>query len=196
MMDRRDRRSLVLFSGGQDSTACLAWALNRFPGGVETIGFAYGQRHAAELRARPLVLERLRAEFPRWSVLLGPDHVLGLDVLSQIGGSALTDDIVVGVRPDGLPNTFVPGRNSAVPDRGGCTGRTARDSRSCRRDVRDRLFGLSRLQGRYHFGAARSAYAWNGVRICHSRASDEAGQGRDLAACRGAWGREVGPIDA
>jgi 7-cyano-7-deazaguanine synthase len=110
MMDNRDRRSLVLFSGGQDSTACLAWALNRFPG-VETIGFAYGQRHAAELRARTLVLERLRAEFPRWSVLLGPDHVLGLDVLSQIGGSALTDDISVGVRPDGLPNTFVPGRN-------------------------------------------------------------------------------------
>ncbi len=110
MIDNRDRRSLVLFSGGQDSTACLAWALNQFRG-VETVGFAYGQRHAAELPARTLVLERLRAEFPLWSVQLGPDHVLGLDVLSQIGGSALTDDIAVGVRPDGLPNTFVPGRN-------------------------------------------------------------------------------------
>ena len=103
-------RALVLFSGGQDSTACLAWSLNRF-GHVETVGFAYGQRHALELQARKAVLARLRTEFPQWNEKLGADHVLGLDVLSQIGGSALTDNMNIGLRVDGLPNTFVPGRN-------------------------------------------------------------------------------------
>jgi 7-cyano-7-deazaguanine synthase len=102
--------ALVLFSGGQDSTACVAWALNRF-GRVETVGFAYGQRHVVELQARKAVLARLRNEFRQWSEKLGPDNTLGLDVLSQIGGSALTDDVAIGLRVDGLPNTFVPGRN-------------------------------------------------------------------------------------
>jgi 7-cyano-7-deazaguanine synthase len=109
-MSTTDRPALVLFSGGQDSTTCLAWALDRFAG-VETVGFAYGQRHAAELAARQIVLSRLRAQFAEWNAKLGPDHVLGLDVLSQIGGSALTDDVAIGMRADGLPNTFVPGRN-------------------------------------------------------------------------------------
>jgi 7-cyano-7-deazaguanine synthase len=105
-----DDHALVLFSGGQDSTACVAWSLTRFHH-VETVGFAYGQRHAVELQARKAVLARLRTEFPNWSESLGADHVLGLDVLSQIGGSALTDYVAIGVRVDGLPNTFVPGRN-------------------------------------------------------------------------------------
>ena len=100
----------MLFSGGQDSTVCLAWALTRFES-VETVGFAYGQRHAAELQARKRILARIRAEFDAWKQKLAADHVLELGVLSQIGGSALTERIAIGVRADGLPNTFVPGRN-------------------------------------------------------------------------------------
>ena len=109
-MRAQSNSALVLFSGGQDSTTCLAWALDRFAS-VETVGFTYGQRHAAEIAARPRVIEALRAGFPKWSERLGADHVLSLDVLSQIGGSALTDDVAIAMRADGLPTTFVPGRN-------------------------------------------------------------------------------------
>jgi 7-cyano-7-deazaguanine synthase len=103
------RKALVLFSGGQDSTACLAWALTQF-NEVETVGFSYGQRHAAELDVRPRILERLAEEFT-WRGTLGADQLLSLDVLSQIGGSALTDEMAIAMRADGLPTTFVPGRN-------------------------------------------------------------------------------------
>jgi 7-cyano-7-deazaguanine synthase len=105
-----DIAALVLFSGGQDSTVCLAWALSRF-GRVETIGFDYGQRHRTELAARPRILEKLRADFPDWSRRLGDDHLLSLDVLKAIGGSALTDDIKIEMGESGLPTSFVPGRN-------------------------------------------------------------------------------------
>ncbi|MBV9993373.1 MAG: 7-cyano-7-deazaguanine synthase QueC [Alphaproteobacteria bacterium] len=96
--------ALVLFSGGQDSTACLAWALQRFDH-VETVGFDYGQRHAAELAARPRIRTAMASD------KLGADHVLALDVLKQIGGTALTDRRVIEMGANGLPNTFVPGRN-------------------------------------------------------------------------------------
>ena len=96
--------ALVLFSGGQDSTVCLAWALARFDR-VETVGFDYGQRHSAELAARPVILEKMK------SPKLGADHVLTLDVLKDIGGSALTDDVKIEMGESGLPTTFVPGRN-------------------------------------------------------------------------------------
>ncbi|HEX4026548.1 MAG TPA: 7-cyano-7-deazaguanine synthase QueC [Rhizomicrobium sp.] len=102
--------ALVLFSGGQDSTVCLAWALARFDR-VETVGFDYGQRHAAELAARPRLLEKLRAGFAGWSRRLGEDHLLPLDVLKAIGGSALTSDMAIEMGESGLPTTFVPGRN-------------------------------------------------------------------------------------
>ena len=102
--------ALVLFSGGQDSTTCLAWALARFAL-VETVGFDYGQRHRTELEARPQVLAALRAGFPDWADRLGDDHVLSLDVLKQIGGSALTDAVKIEMGSNGLPTTFVPGRN-------------------------------------------------------------------------------------
>lgn len=102
--------ALVLFSGGQDSTTCLAWALTRFAR-VETIGFDYGQRHRTELAARLRVLAGLRAAFPEWAVKLGEDHVLTLDILKQIGGSALTDPMKIEMGRDGLPTSFVPGRN-------------------------------------------------------------------------------------
>jgi 7-cyano-7-deazaguanine synthase len=103
-------KALVLFSGGQDSTICLAWALARF-GGVETVGFDYGQRHVSELAARPRLITGLRTLFPRWSEQLGPDHLLPLDTLKAIGGSALTEKMALEMGADGLPNTFVPGRN-------------------------------------------------------------------------------------
>jgi 7-cyano-7-deazaguanine synthase len=102
--------ALVLFSGGQDSTTCLTWALDRFAT-VETVGFDYGQRHRAEMDARPRILAALRAQFPRWSERLLDDHVLSLDVFRQIGGTALTDDVAIAMDSRGLPNTFVPGRN-------------------------------------------------------------------------------------
>ncbi|HMI97401.1 MAG TPA: 7-cyano-7-deazaguanine synthase QueC [Micropepsaceae bacterium] len=104
------KKALVLFSGGQDSTTCVAWALREFDA-VETVGFAYGQRHAVELDARPGILARLRTEFPAWRAKLGEDYLLSLGMLSQIGGSALTDDVAIALRADGLPTTFVPGRN-------------------------------------------------------------------------------------
>jgi 7-cyano-7-deazaguanine synthase len=105
-----DTKALVLFSGGQDSTTCLAWALERFAQ-VETIGFDYGQRHSAELTARPRVLAALRGIFPQWREKLGEDHVLTLDVLKAIGGSALTGDAKFEIGANGLPTSFVPGRN-------------------------------------------------------------------------------------
>lgn len=102
--------ALVLFSGGQDSTTCLAWALDRFDW-VETVGFAYGQRHAVEMDVRPLVLMRLRAAFPAWDAKLGEDQVLDLGLLKQIGGTALTEATTIEIGAGGLPTTFVPGRN-------------------------------------------------------------------------------------
>lgn len=104
------KSALVLFSGGQDSTTCLADALVRFER-VETLGFDYGQRHSVELDVRLQVLERLRREFPHWDARLGEDHLLKLDVLAQVSESSLTQDIAFAMQANGLPNTFVPGRN-------------------------------------------------------------------------------------
>jgi 7-cyano-7-deazaguanine synthase len=103
-------KALVLFSGGQDSTACLAWALDRFAE-VETVGFDYGQRHKVELTQRLVVLDRLRAAFPQWASRLGPDHLLDLPVLGAISETALTRPTAIGISQAGLPDTFVPGRN-------------------------------------------------------------------------------------
>jgi 7-cyano-7-deazaguanine synthase len=125
--------ALVLFSGGQDSTTCLAWALDRFAA-VETVGFAYGQRHAAEMDARVRVLDAVRARFPQWAARLGEDHVLPLDVLAQIGGTALTDDLAIARRADGLPTTFVPGRNLMFL--------TAAAALAARRGMRDLVGGM------------------------------------------------------
>jgi 7-cyano-7-deazaguanine synthase len=102
--------ALVLFSGGQDSTTCLAWALERF-GHVETIGFDYGQRHHIEMTQRPFVLDAVRKLRPGWNERLGADHVLDLGVLGQISDTALTSGGQIRLNANGLPNTFVPGRN-------------------------------------------------------------------------------------
>jgi 7-cyano-7-deazaguanine synthase len=103
-------RALVLFSGGQDSTTCLAWALARFEH-VETVGFDYGQRHRVELLARKEVLGALQAQFPQWAARLGDDHVLDLAVLGAVSETSLTRDMAFRMESSGLPNTFVPGRN-------------------------------------------------------------------------------------
>jgi 7-cyano-7-deazaguanine synthase len=102
--------ALVLFSGGQDSTVCLAWALERFAR-VETIGFDYGQRHRAELDVRPRVRQRMTALRPSWAQRLGDDHVVRLDALGAISETALTRDVEIAMGQGGLPTTFVPGRN-------------------------------------------------------------------------------------
>jgi 7-cyano-7-deazaguanine synthase len=102
--------ALVLFSGGQDSTVCLAWALDRFDR-VETVGFDYGQRHSAELTARPRLRTALESNFPGWKNRLGEDHLISLNAPRAIGGSALTEAMAIEMGADGLPTTFVPGRN-------------------------------------------------------------------------------------
>lgn len=105
-----NRRALVLFSGGQDSSTCLAWALQRYDH-VETIAFDYGQRHAIELACRLTVREQLRLQFPQWAGRLGADHLVDLRMLGQIGATALTENRAIEIQANGLPNTFVPGRN-------------------------------------------------------------------------------------
>jgi 7-cyano-7-deazaguanine synthase len=103
-------KALVLFSGGQDSATCLAWALARFET-VETIGFDYGQRHRVELDCRSRTLRALRALSPEWSARLGEDHMVDLGVLGQVSETALTRDVEIAMTASGLPSTFVPGRN-------------------------------------------------------------------------------------
>ncbi|GAC1408527.1 MAG: 7-cyano-7-deazaguanine synthase QueC [Burkholderiaceae bacterium] len=103
-------RALVLFSGGQDSTTCLAWALARYAQ-VETIGFDYGQRHAIELTLRPALLHKIVTFAPQWRERLGEDHLVDLSLIGKLSDTALTREVDIVFRKDGLPNTFVPGRN-------------------------------------------------------------------------------------
>jgi len=104
------KSALVLFSGGQDSTTCLAWALDKFSH-VETVAFNYNQRHVVELECRKVVLQNIRAQFPEWSNKLGEDHLLDIPVLGSISDTALTQDREIEFSKSGLPTTFVPGRN-------------------------------------------------------------------------------------
>ena len=102
--------ALVLFSGGQDSTVCLAYALDRFAR-VETVGFDYGQRHGIELECRSRVREGIANQFPHWAERLGPDHMLDISSFGAIGDTALTSEAEIVMLDSGLPSTFVPGRN-------------------------------------------------------------------------------------
>jgi len=104
------RTALVLFSGGQDSTVCLAWALSRFAR-VETLGFDYRQRHRIELDCRLTVRAEIARQFPHWAPRLGDDHLLDLALLAQLSDTALTSERAIELQANGLPNTFVPGRN-------------------------------------------------------------------------------------
>ena len=102
--------ALVLFSGGQDSTTCLAWALDRFEH-VETLGFDYSQRHRVELDCRATLRGALASMKPAWGGRLGEDHTIEVGAIAQVSQSALTQDMAIEMAEDGLPNTFVPGRN-------------------------------------------------------------------------------------
>jgi 7-cyano-7-deazaguanine synthase len=147
-----DVGALVLFSGGQDSTACLAWALSRC-GRVETVGFDYGQRHSVELKARQSVRRAMFAQFPDWAPRLGPDHRINLRAFGAIGETAMTSDRVIEVTERGLPSTFVPGRNlvfltyaAALADRrglgalvGGMCETDFSGYPDCRRDTLDAM---------------------------------------------------------
>ena len=130
-----DRAALVLFSGGQDSTTCLAWALSRFVR-VETVGFAYGQRHASEMEARLRVLEKIGKLAPTWGNALCADHILPLAVFSAVGGSALLggERGELSEAATGLPKTFVPGRNIFFL--------TAAAALAYRRGIRDLVGGM------------------------------------------------------
>jgi 7-cyano-7-deazaguanine synthase len=107
---RKGTAALVLFSGGQDSTVCLAHALDTYAH-VETVGFTYGQRHVIELTARHDIREKIPILFPKWGKRLGADHLLDLTAFGQISETAMTRDIKIEITATGLPNTFVPGRN-------------------------------------------------------------------------------------
>ena len=102
--------ALVLFSGGQDSTTCLAWALDRYDR-VETIGFDYRQRHVVELECRTSIRSEIVRRFPDWASRLGEDHTIDLGVLGAISDTALTRNVEIEMSQSGLPSTFVPGRN-------------------------------------------------------------------------------------
>ena len=109
-MQTRPQSVGLLFSGGQDSATCLAWALENFDY-VETIGFDYGQRHDIEMTCRMTVRKAVKNSFPKWSEKLGEDHIINLAGLGQISETSLTRDVEIGVHENGLPTTFVPGRN-------------------------------------------------------------------------------------
>ena len=103
-------KALLLFSGGQDSATCLAWALNNYDY-VETVGFNYEQRHAVEMECRKVVLDSVRQAFPHWNAKLGEDHLVDLSALGAISETSLTRDVEITMNQEGLPSTFVPGRN-------------------------------------------------------------------------------------
>src|SRR3954465_5712948 len=109
-MNEPKATALVLFSGGQDSTTWLAGALDRFAR-VETIGFDYGQRHAIELDCRARLLNGINSLRPDWTQKLGENHTLGILLLAEVSDTALTRDVAIGMGQNGLPNTFMPGRN-------------------------------------------------------------------------------------
>jgi 7-cyano-7-deazaguanine synthase len=150
--------ALVLFSGGQDSSTCLAWALQRY-GRVETVGFDYGQRHGVEMQARQTVLAGFRDRFPHWRERLGEDHVLDLKGFGAVAQSALTADRAIEMTERGLPSTFVPGRNlaffvyaAALADRrgtprlvGGMCETDFSGYPDCRRDTLDAMQAALRL---------------------------------------------------
>jgi Queuosine biosynthesis protein QueC len=161
-------RALVLFSGGQDSTACLAYALQKFAH-VETVGFDYGQRHSIELVQRLTVLKELRQQFPAWSSKLGDDHVLDLAVLGKVSETSLTRETAFKMEQSGLPNTFVPGRNLLFLTLAAALARSASD---CHRRVRDRLLRLPRLPRRHHESDAIGPVAGYGQTLFDRHAVD------------------------
>jgi 7-cyano-7-deazaguanine synthase len=156
--------ALVLFSGGQDSAVCLAWALERYAC-VETVGFDYGQRHAVELEARQAVRHAIAAGFPDWRGRMGPDHIIDIAAFGAIADSALTTGRAIAMTERGLPSTFVPGRNlvflvyaAALADRrglqvlvGGMCETDYSGYPDCRRDTLDAMQSALNLGMDQHF---------------------------------------------
>jgi 7-cyano-7-deazaguanine synthase len=157
-------QALVLFSGGQDSTACLAWALARYPR-VETVGFDYGQRHGVELQARQAVRARIAQEFPQWVGRLGDDHMLDIRSFGALADTAMTAERAIEITEKGLPSTYVPGRNlvfltyaAAFADRrrlnvlvGGMCETDFSGYPDCRRDTIDAMETALNLGMEQHF---------------------------------------------
>jgi 7-cyano-7-deazaguanine synthase len=157
-------QALVLFSGGQDSTACLAWALARYPR-VETVGFDYGQRHGVELQARQAVRARIAQEFPQWVGRLGDDHMLDIRSFGALVDTAMTAERAIEITEKGLPSTYVPGRNlvfltyaAAFADRrrlnvlvGGMCETDFSGYPDCRRDTIDAMETALNLGMEQHF---------------------------------------------
>lgn len=110
MADIKANSALLLFSGGQDSATCLAWALSRYDY-IETVGFEYAQRHNVEMQSRLNVLSQFKTQFPEWRSKIGEDHIIDLSALGQISDTSLTRDVEIEINETGLPSTFVPGRN-------------------------------------------------------------------------------------
>ena len=171
--------ALVLFSGGQDSTTCLAWALERYQR-VETLGFDYGQRHRIELAQRGVLRDALAAIKPQWAERLGPDHVLDLSALGAISDTALTSGKAIEMGAKNLPNTFVPGRNLIFLTFAAAFGLSAKPDPHCRRHVRDRFFRLSRLPRRRDQGHAGGAQHRHGKPFRDRDAADVDRQGAKL----------------
>ena len=110
-MTRNDsHKALIMFSGGQDSATCLAWAMSNYDY-VETVGFDYEQRHSIEMQSRQEVLSQFKTQFPNWAPKIGEDHIVDLSALGQLSDTALTRNVEIEISETGLPSTFVPGRN-------------------------------------------------------------------------------------
>jgi hypothetical protein len=167
-----DGAAIVLFSGGQDSTTCLAWALERFDR-VETIAFDYRQRHGVELECRKSVLAEFRHRFPQWTAKLGEHHLVDLGVLAEISETALTGEGEIRLGEKGLPTTFVPGRNILFLTMAAAVG--------YRRGLRHLVAGVCETD---YSGYPDCAQPRHGGPLRRPHAVDVAGQGRNLAACR------------
>ena len=166
-------RALVLFSGGQDSSVCLAWALARHDH-VETVGFDYGQRHAVEMEQRSVVRQAISARFPQWAGKLGEDHVLDLTGFGAVGDTAMTQERAFEITEKGLPNTYVPGRNlvfltyaAALADRrklkflvGGMCETDFSGYPDCRRETLDALERALNLGMAQDFVVETKAQTW------------------------------------
>ena len=183
--------ALVLLSGGQDSTTCLAWALDRFPT-VETIGFDYRQRHSVELECRASVREGLAALRPDWAGKLGADHMLDLATLASLGETAMTHDVEIHMTAANLPNTFVPGRNLLFL--------TFAAALAYRRGLRHIVTGVCETdysgypdcRDDTHQGPAGGAQSRHGKALRPPHSSDVDRQGRHMATCRGYRRRAAG----
>jgi 7-cyano-7-deazaguanine synthase len=174
--------ALVLFSGGQDSTTCLAWTLDRFSH-VETIGFDYGQRHSVELTCRRTVREGIARQFAHWGRRLADDHAIDLGVLGKISDTALTRDVEIKMLENKLPSTFVPGRNILFLTIAACVAYRRGLKHIVGGMCRNGLFWLPRLSRRYDQVFAERTQSRNGVAVRSRHAAYVDRQGANVDSC-------------